>query len=125
MQNYNSSGVHFLVEYFRCRSRHLNNAYRISRALRRAINKNGMNLLAIDWGLHHPQGKTISAIIEQSSITIGTAPEIGYVTINYHACGGNAKGFMKDMRIFFRPRRVRSEKPYYTVYVKNNGQTTD
>jgi S-adenosylmethionine decarboxylase len=112
MKDYSTNGVHFLVEYFGCRCQYLNNAHKIDRILRKVLRKNDFTIKCMDWAIHYPQGRTITAIIEESSVTITTWPEKQYLTINLHTCGGNIKGLMKDLRRFFRPHYVRSERPY-------------
>jgi len=123
-RKYCAEGIHFLTQYRGCRCLYLNNAHKIDKVVRKSFKKNGFHCMKSDWAQHKPFGKTVTFILEESSLVVGTSPELNYVTINLHICGGNVKGFMRDMRRFFKPKKVESEKPYIIHRVKemdNNG----
>ena len=81
-------GRHLVVDYWDCDAGFLNDEAKLIRLLTRAANAAGATVISTHSHRFDHQGVTAVAILSESHISIHTWPEIRYVGVDLHTCGG-------------------------------------
>ncbi len=88
-----SQGRHVLAELFACERALLDDRDFLARALRRAAESVGANVVAEVWHPFSPHGVTGVLVIEESHLSVHTWPETGYAAVDFYSCG---RGVLED-----------------------------
>jgi S-adenosylmethionine decarboxylase len=80
-------GQHLLVEYHGCDVKMLDSVSAIERAMKRAAEAAGANVVTSTFHRFAPQGVSGVVVIEESHLSIHTWPECGYAAVDFYTCG--------------------------------------
>jgi S-adenosylmethionine decarboxylase len=82
-----TSGIHLIIEYWRCDRALLFDVGRLEKLMRRAAAAAGVSVIE---SLFHPfasGGTTGILLLEESHLSIHTWPERGYAAVDLYTCG--------------------------------------
>lgn len=81
-----SLGQHYLVDYYHCDEKKLNEALFVRTALLEAAKISKATIVSDAFHSFSPQGVSGVVVIAESHISIHTWPEIGYASVDVYTC---------------------------------------
>lgn len=81
---------HIIVDFNECNPKILDNYDLIDSILRKALERNGFNVLSANSHKFEPQGVTALYLLTESHLSIHTWPETGYAAVDLFTCGANS-----------------------------------
>ncbi|MBI4585714.1 MAG: adenosylmethionine decarboxylase [Planctomycetes bacterium] len=86
-----ATGLHCILELYRCPLELLNDAAFVKEALREAVKRASSTLIEEVVHQFRPQGVTAIALLAESHISIHTWPELAYAAADVFTCGSRVR----------------------------------
>ncbi len=86
-----SHGRHFLIDFYDCSYKLLNDGRKIEGLLKKAAKIAGSQIVGSKVYLLSPHGLTAIVVLKESHLVLNSWPEHGWATIDLFTCGQKAK----------------------------------
>lgn len=117
-----SLGEHFLVDYYECDAKLINDLEYVRQSMLEAAKRSKATIINDNFHQFSPQGISGVIVIAESHISIHTWPELGYASVDVYTCSDkmDPQAAIDYLKQSFKAERVHQQQVTRgSRYIKN------